>query len=102
MGPWSLSYAMAIIQYVRAKELLEAELGEELVALDTDGGHCFGFNSVAADIWRLLDRPQNLETLQQGLVERYDVDAAQCADDLKSCLADLEAKGLIRSIDSDR
>ncbi len=91
---------MATFRYVRAKQLLEAELGDELVALDTDGGHCFGFNSVAADIWRLLDRPRDRETLHRALMDKYDVDAAQCATDLKSCLADLEAKGLIRSIAS--
>ncbi len=89
---------MAGIQYVRAKELLEAELGEEIVALDTDDGHCFGFNSVAADIWRLLDRPRDFETLQNLLLEQYEVGATECGAELRACLADLERQGLVRTV----
>ena len=33
---------------------MEAELGEELVALDPQAGNCFGFNEVAAWVWRRL------------------------------------------------
>ena len=34
--------------YRRATQLLEAGIGDELVALDPDQGSCFGFNGVAA------------------------------------------------------
>lgn len=92
---------MSSIQYARAKELLEAELGEELVALDVEGGKCFGFNEVATDIWRLLDRPQDFETLQRLVMDQYDVDEGECAEDLRSCLLDLEDKGLVRRIETE-
>ena len=85
-------------QYIRAKSLLEAELEDEIVGLDVDQGHCFGFNSVAADIWRLLDEPRDLETLQQLIMNLYDVDPDECAAELKSCIADLESKGLVRKV----
>jgi hypothetical protein len=88
---------MGKILYARAKQLLEAELDEELVALDVDGGQCFGFNSAAADIWRLLAQPRDFDSLRQSLSDQYDVDAGQCAADLKSCLAELEALGLVRA-----
>lgn len=93
-----MSASMAIIRYVRAKELLEAELGEELVALDVEGGHCFGFNSVAADIWRMLDRPLEFETIHLALTDLYDVDPDECSAELRSCLADLEARGLVKTV----
>ena len=93
--------AMATTLYVRAKDLLEAELGDDLVALDVDGGHCFGFNSVAADIWRLLDRPQDFDTLRLALMDQYEVDVGECAVELRSCLADLEMQGLVRTIKGD-
>jgi len=89
---------MNIIHYARAKDLLEAELGEELVALDVDGGHCFGFNQVAADIWRLLDQPRDFESLQRSLMADYEVDADECAADLRSCLAEMEGNGLIQAV----
>ena len=89
---------MTTTRYVRNRELLEAELGEDLVALDVEGGHCFGFNSVAADIWRLLEQPRDFEALQQALMDQYDVEAAECAAELRSCLSDLESQGLARTI----
>jgi hypothetical protein len=89
---------MTPIRYARAKELIEAELGEEMVALDVEGGQCFGFNQVAADIWRLLDQPKNFETLHQSLMDAYEVDADECAADLRSCLAEMEGNDLIHSV----
>jgi len=89
---------MALTRYVRAKELLEAELGDELVALDVEGGQCFGLNQVAADIWRLLDQPKDFEALHQSLMDAYEVDADECAADLRSCLAEMESDGLIHSV----
>ena len=92
-----MTVAMAT-RYVRTKELLEAELGEELIALDVDGGHCFGFNVVAADIWRLLDQPQEFDALRQALMDQYDVDSSQCSAELRACLSNLESQGLVRTI----
>jgi hypothetical protein len=59
--------------YVRTRELLEAELGDELVALDVTDGLCFGFNDVALSIWRRLAQPILLSALIAGLTEEYDV-----------------------------
>jgi hypothetical protein len=33
--------------YRRALTLMEADIGDELVALDATAGNCFGFNQVA-------------------------------------------------------
>jgi hypothetical protein len=86
------------IQYVKAKDLIEAELGDDLVGLDVGEGHCFGFNPVAADIWRLLDQPRDFEALRQALTDQYNVDPGECAAELRACLADLEMQGLVRAI----
>jgi hypothetical protein len=85
------------IQYARARELLEAELGDELVALDAEDGRCFGFNPVAADIWRLLAQPQDFEALCGELMDQYDVEPGQCEAELRTCLANLERQGLVRT-----
>lgn len=85
------------VTYARAKPLLEAELGDEIVGLDVDGGNCFGFNSVAADIWRLLQEPQRIDLLQAQLMDIYDVEADLCAEQIGQCLAEFERQGLVRS-----
>jgi hypothetical protein len=82
--------------YERAVDLLEAELGDEIVGLDVDGGNCFGFNPVAASIWRLLDQPRSLSALKSALVEEYEVDEEQCGRELEELLDDLIERRLVR------
>ena len=84
--------------YERATELLEADLGEELVALDVEGGTCFGFNSVATGVWRLLASPKSFGELKQALLAQYDVADEQCDAELHELLGDLVQKGLVREI----
>jgi hypothetical protein len=80
---------------MRARELMEAELGDELVALDPSVGTCFGFNNVARDIWRRLSSPTSFEQLRDGLLAEYDVGEDQCANELRELLDQLIAKGLV-------
>lgn len=82
--------------YQRAKSLMEAELGDEIVALDADAGQCFGFNAVAASAWRLLERPLESSALQGALRDEYEVAPGQCATEVDALLQDLIAKGLVR------
>ena len=81
--------------YKRSVQLMEAELGDELVALEPDVGRCFGFNNVAASVWRLLEQPKTLEQLRDALIEEYEVDPEQCSRELSELLADMSVKGLV-------
>ena len=63
--------------YRRAIDLMEAELGDELVALDPKAGECFGFNGVATSVWRILEEPRSFEQLRvrhYGDVARVELD----------------------------
>jgi hypothetical protein len=84
--------------YERATRLLEADLGDELMALDAEGGNCFGFNSVATGVWRHLTSPKSFDELKEALLAEYEVDGEQCAAELRELLNDLEEKGLVRKI----
>ena len=81
--------------YKRSVDLMEAELGDELVALEPNAGTCFGFNSVATSVWRLLDQPKTFEQLQQALLEEYEVDSAECSQELERLLGDMSSKGIV-------
>jgi hypothetical protein len=81
--------------YKRAIELMEAEVGDDLVALDVQEGTCFGFNPVAASVWRSLSSSKTFDQLRQKLLDEFDVSAEQCAGELKELLDDLTAKGLV-------
>jgi hypothetical protein len=82
--------------YERATELLEADLGDELMALDAEGGICFGFNSVATSVWRHLVSPKSFEDLKEALLAEYDVSGEQCAEELQELLENLLESGLVR------
>lgn len=81
--------------YRRAIDLMEAELGDELVALDPNGGQCFGFNNVAASVWRHLAAPKTFDELVQALLAEYEVPPEQCASELDGLLDDMSARGLV-------
>jgi hypothetical protein len=83
--------------YERAVHLLEAELGDELLTLDPTGGQCFGFNSVAASVWRRLAAPAAFEELRQMLLDEYEVSVEQCTDDLRELMQVLMDGGLVRT-----
>ena len=82
--------------YCRTTELLEANIDDELVALEPRQGNCFGFNAVATSVWRNLESPKTFDQLRDQLVDEYDVSPDQCASELRELLDDLVEKGLIR------
>lgn len=87
------------ILYQRTVSMLEADLGDELVALDATGGNCFGFNSVATSIWRHLASPRSFDEIEQALLAEYEVDRGRCRPELQELLDDFVDKGLVQKID---
>jgi hypothetical protein len=81
--------------YRRATPLLEADVGDELVALDPESGVCFGFNSVAASVWRLLEEPKTARQIKDCLMETFEVSPTQCAEELQALLDSLVDQGIV-------
>lgn len=86
--------------YERATDLLEAEMGDELVALNPEAGQCFGFNSVATAVWKQLETPKTFDQIKSHLLEEYDVDEEQCATELQTLLLQMTDKQLINCRDA--
>lgn len=85
-------------QFRRATDLMEAEIGDELVALEPEKGSCFGFNSVATSVWRALAEPRDFDQLRDALLNEYEVSEEQCSTELRALLVDMEARGLIEPV----
>ena len=83
--------------YERATQLLEADVADELLALDAEAGECFAFNEVATSIWRHLAAPASGEALREKLLDEYDVSPDQCDTELTAFLEVLIQRGLIRT-----
>ena len=86
---------MASTTYRRAIEMMEADIGTELVALDMEEGRTFGFNEVAADVWRNLAEPKSFDQLRDELLREYDVSVERCTQDLQDLLNEMIAQGLV-------
>ncbi len=84
--------------YQRSIELLEADLNDELVALEPERGACFGFNTVAKDVWRKLDRPRSFDELRSELLAEYDVSDDECTRDLREILDQMRIAKLIERV----
>jgi len=77
---------------------MEADVGDELVALDPTAGSCFGFNAVATRVWKSLAEPRSFDELNAMLLEDFAVDPAECKAELKGLLDDMISKKLIEQI----
>lgn len=94
-GTTRTSTDMSEPKFRRAVTLLEAEIGDEIVALDRQAGHCFGFNPVASDVWRMLVRPMTTSGLCSELCATYEVEPAQCREEVTSLLVQMIDLGLV-------
>lgn len=91
---------MAEVIYRRAVSLLEAEIDDELVGLEPTMGACFGFNDVAAWVWKRLERPATFDQLRDELLGAYDVSEEQCTAELRELLDAMCGQKLLTTGDS--
>lgn len=75
--------------------LLSSQVGDELVMLDTKTGDYLGLNTVAGDIWGLLENPITFGELCNQLMESYEVDEATCIADTTELLDSMIKKNLV-------
>ena len=83
---------------VRCQEMLEADVNGEIVALNVERGQCYGLNSVATEIWRMLEEPKSVDEICATLTTDYDVDAATCRSEVLALLSQLEQEGLVKQL----
>ncbi|NJR40332.1 MAG: lasso peptide biosynthesis PqqD family chaperone [Leptolyngbyaceae cyanobacterium CSU_1_4] len=74
---------------------ISSNLAGEAVILDLASGVYYGLNEVGAKIWHLIQQPCTIQTIQQSLLQEYDVEPEICTQDLLQLLQELQAAGLI-------
>ncbi len=92
MPPVSFSPTTVV---VRNNGFMEAEVDQEIVALNVEKGTCYGLNSVGARVWRLLASPVSVAEICETLVGEYQVDPDTCEKEVLDLLQDLQAEGMI-------
>ncbi len=81
---------------VRIDNTVDAEVDDDIVALNLDTGTSYGLNSVGARIWKRLAEPTRVSDLCASLVAHYDVEPATCAGQVLELLGQLQSESLLK------
>ena len=85
-------------RFLRCDDMLEAEVNDEIVALDIARGQCFGMNEVASEIWRMLAQPRSVDEICEALCAGYEVDASTCRSEVRQLISELRNEGLVKEL----
>ncbi|HIK29963.1 MAG TPA: PqqD family protein [Oscillatoriales cyanobacterium M59_W2019_021] len=80
---------------VAVREQVSSDLADESVILNLKSGVYYGLNAVGAWIWSQIQQPIAVSSLQEILLDKYDVDPKACEQDLFALLQDLMTAQLI-------
>ena len=67
--------------------------------LDMDSGYYFGLNSVASDIWALMENEIAFDLLIDTLMAKFEVDRSVCESDTQELIDQMLVKKIIRKIE---
>lgn len=85
----------------RSQQIVDAEVGGEIVALHIEKGTCYGLNKVGSRIWQLSAESKQISTICRILLEDYDVPADQCEKQVLRLLEGLRSEGLVEVLDQE-
>lgn len=75
--------------FARNQSALWTELDGQFMLMNIENGAYFQAVGVGSVIWRLLEEPRSEEDIVNHLVERYQVERADCARDVAGFLTKL-------------
>ena len=84
--------------YRRSQKALFSSVGDDIVALHVDNGHCYGMEKVTATVWELLAEPTSATALCEQLTALYEVEPDVCRADVERLLSDFRKEGLIEPV----
>jgi hypothetical protein len=74
---------------------VQAEIDNEIVALNIENGTCYGLNAVGSQIWTLLENPIRIGDICEKLLTEYDVEPATCEREVLELLEELRIEDII-------
>ena len=89
---------MASQLYCRSPSALFSNLGDDIVALHVQNGHCYGMEAVTARVWQLLAEPTDVETICTHLLEHYEVEPSICRADIERLISQFRSEGLVDAV----
>lgn len=79
----------------RNPESVFSDIDGDVVMMDIKSGHYLGLNTVASQIWYLLEQPLTVSVLIERLSEQFEAPHEQIENDVQIFIQDLVAQQLI-------
>jgi hypothetical protein len=79
----------------RKDEIVTANMEGETVMMSVETGKYYNLGAIGGEIWEMLGTEKSFSQIIDELVDRYDVERAQCAKDTTAFLEHLRSQGLI-------
>jgi hypothetical protein len=83
----------------RSEELVTSDLDGEVVMMSIDSGKYYGLDTIASEIWQLLETPRSIRSLCDLLLPQYKVDREQGEHDVLSFCEQAQEQKIIRVLD---
>ena len=77
------------------KNLCISEKNDEIVVLNMKSGNFFGLQDVSYDIWKAIEKYQDIELVIDEIVKNYNVDRKEAEIDVKDLIQEMKENGLV-------
>jgi hypothetical protein len=74
---------------------VSSDLGGEVAILNLEAGMYYGLDDVGARVWELAQEPTAVRSIQDKILEEYEVDPDQGRREVFELLAELVEEGLL-------
>jgi len=85
-------------RYRRSADVLSAEVGDDVVALQAVRGFAYGMEGVTAAVWQQLEAPVSLDQIVTALGDEYEVEAEQCRGEVVDLIHQFVGEGLVEEV----
>lgn len=80
---------------VKREDIIAADMDGETVMLDIVTGKYYNLGAIGGVIWDLMDGEATIGEIIMTLLEKYDVDEAQCRAETLDFVGSMAEKGLV-------
>lgn len=82
-------------KWVQCSDWVGTQIEDKFVMLHIELGHYVALNETASEAWRLLETPQDLQSLAGGLKAKFDVDDETCTNSVTKLTTQMSELGMI-------
>jgi len=84
----------------RNTDIASADVDGDMVMMSIEKGDYYGANGIGTRIWEMMEQPQSVGTLCDGLMQRFEVDEATCHSEVLAFMEQLRENALLQVVDA--